>query len=114
MANYKRLCNRDIWKEERWFRILEPNLKLVWFYLKDRCDWAGVWPIRILDLLDKPGDIIDRYGEADILAVAGDGRIDAHHLPVHIHQRSAGVTLVNGRIGLKQVVQVFGGAGIAR
>jgi len=38
----KRLTDTDIWVKG-WFRKLPEPLKLFWFYVKDRCDYAGIW-----------------------------------------------------------------------
>ena len=38
----KRLTDTEIWMKE-WFRELPPQLKLLWKYLTDRCDPAGIW-----------------------------------------------------------------------
>jgi len=38
----KRNTDTEIWAQ-KWFRKLPPLTKLVWKFLKDRCDNAGVW-----------------------------------------------------------------------
>ncbi len=38
----KRFTDTDKWKRP-WFRGLPNELKVVWFYLLDQCDHAGVW-----------------------------------------------------------------------
>lgn len=38
----KRLHDCDIW-EESWFADLTRDHKILWFFLKDSCDQAGVW-----------------------------------------------------------------------
>ena len=38
----KRLTEAMKW-EDNWFSLLTPTNKLVWLYLVDRCDKAGVW-----------------------------------------------------------------------
>ena len=40
----KRFTDTDIWSKE-WFQQLKPTEKCLWFYLKDKCDNAGVWSI---------------------------------------------------------------------
>lgn len=40
----KRFTDTDIWGH-KWFRALDPEIKCLWFYLKDNCDAAGVWEI---------------------------------------------------------------------
>ena len=37
----KRFTDTDIWKK-KWFRKLPLEIKLLWCYLKDSCDHAGV------------------------------------------------------------------------
>lgn len=48
----KRLTDSNIWKSQKWFRKLSPIHKLVWKYITDLCDHAGVWKIDIGELLD--------------------------------------------------------------
>lgn len=45
----KRFTDTEKWKRAN-FRMLTPKLKLVWFYIVDNCDHAGVWNID-LDLM---------------------------------------------------------------
>ena len=40
----KRMFDTDIWKK-RWFRILPPDIKNVWFYLLTMCDHAGIYNV---------------------------------------------------------------------
>jgi hypothetical protein len=39
----KRFTDTDKWKKP-WFRGLSHHAKIVWFYLCDQCDHAGIWP----------------------------------------------------------------------
>lgn len=39
----KRFIDTGIWMQNKWFRILKPELKLLWFYLISNCDPVGVW-----------------------------------------------------------------------
>jgi hypothetical protein len=39
----KRFTDTSKWKKP-WFRGLSTNAKLVWIYLCDECDHAGIWP----------------------------------------------------------------------
>ena len=38
----KRFTDTTIWEED-WFFELSPEYKLFWFYIKDNCDYAGIW-----------------------------------------------------------------------
>ena len=40
----KRLHDTDCWSK-KWFRHLKTNSKLLWLYILDKCDCAGVWEI---------------------------------------------------------------------
>ena len=40
----KRFTDTLLW-EEAWFQELPAKYKLFWFFIKDRCDMSGVWPI---------------------------------------------------------------------
>jgi hypothetical protein len=51
----KRFTDTDIWKDQRWFRKLAPAHKLAFFYIKDRCNHAGLWKIDCNDLMEDTG-----------------------------------------------------------
>ncbi len=51
----KRFCDTDLWKTQRWFRKLPPLDKLAFCYIKDTCDYAGVWKIDCSDLVEDLG-----------------------------------------------------------
>jgi len=38
----KRFTDTDMWSED-WFMVLPKDYKLFWYYLKDKCNHAGVW-----------------------------------------------------------------------
>lgn len=40
----KRFTDTDKWKRS-WFTALSNDLKVVWSYIIDQCDHAGVWPV---------------------------------------------------------------------
>lgn len=48
----KKLTLASKWKNERWFRLLLPEYKLVLCYLEGICDIDGTWPINCPDLID--------------------------------------------------------------
>ena len=67
------------------------------------------------DLIHDPAGQIDRNGEAIagvVPGLAGDGRVDADHLTLHAHQRTAGVARIDGRVGLDEVLD--GAVGLSR
>jgi hypothetical protein len=39
----KRFIDTSIWTQNKWFRKLEPEIKLLWIYLFTNCDAVGVW-----------------------------------------------------------------------
>lgn len=39
----KRLIDTSIWTQNKWFRKLKPEYKLLWIYLFCNCDAVGVW-----------------------------------------------------------------------
>lgn len=51
----KRFCDTDLWKTQRWFRKLPALDKLAFCYIKDLCDYAGVWKIDCSDLIEDLG-----------------------------------------------------------
>lgn len=66
----KRFIETTIWKNERWFRLLKPNYKLAYSYIRDNGDHAGLWKLNVLDLLDDIGidalDIMDFINQCNI------------------------------------------------
>lgn len=51
----KRFSDTDLWKKQRWFRKLSPTYKLVFCYIKDQCNHAGIWDIDCSDLVEDLG-----------------------------------------------------------
>lgn len=41
----KRFTDTDKWTKNKWFRLLNTDLKLFWLYLLDNCDFVGVWEV---------------------------------------------------------------------
>lgn len=48
----RRFNNTLKWKNQRWFKLLDPYFKLSWEYINAMCDVSGVWNINCLDLID--------------------------------------------------------------
>lgn len=51
----KRQTDTKIWTTQRWFKKLHPNDKLVWKYLTDMCDHAGIWKVDVGQLGEDTG-----------------------------------------------------------
>ena len=51
----KRFIDPDIWKKQRWFRVLKPDYKLSFLYIISQCDHAGIWNIDCSDLIEDTG-----------------------------------------------------------
>lgn len=61
----KRFTDTDIWKKQRWFRKLSPTNKLVFCYIKDMCNHAGIWRVECSDLIDDLG--LEEFNMADFI-----------------------------------------------
>ena len=60
-------------------------------------------------------DGVGRHGEPDALVAGGlrvDGGVDADDFAVHVEQRSAGVAGIDGGVGLDEVLELAGDAGL--
>lgn len=44
MSKAKRLTDTEKWRDP-WFHSLPPTLKLLWLYILDNCDHAGIWKL---------------------------------------------------------------------
>lgn len=51
----KRQAETKIWSTQRWYRKMHPYHKLVWKYLIDCCDHAGIWKIDYGQLVEDTG-----------------------------------------------------------
>jgi len=51
----KRQTETKIWSTQRWYKKLHPYHKLVWKYLTDCCDHAGIWKVDYGQLVDDTG-----------------------------------------------------------
>lgn len=124
----KRQTDTEIWREG-WFQDMTPHNKLLWFYIKDTCDIAGIWRVNKRDFQQKnPGiivylddflDQVNKTGDDDGLTVERIIEIDKktwfipkfwsfHHgmkftpkNPVHV---SALKLLIKNNIPLSKVV----------
>lgn len=57
MAN--RFTDTEKWKDE-WFLSLEPTMKILWLYICDTCDYAGVWKVNFTLASFSVGTILDK------------------------------------------------------
>jgi hypothetical protein len=55
----KRFTDTDKWKDE-WFLELEPTLKVLWIYILDTCDHAGIWKANFKLASYSVGTILDK------------------------------------------------------
>lgn len=69
----KRFTESEKWKDP-WFRQLSPKMKLVWLYILDQCDYAGIWESDIGLMSYQIGFKITKE---DINALVSDGKIEA-------------------------------------
>lgn len=59
----KRFTDTSIWKKQKWFRALNPIHKLLFLYIKDNCDHAGLWEIDAVQVMEDIGlDSVDLKG----------------------------------------------------
>jgi hypothetical protein len=61
----KRYTDTEIWKKQRWFKRLSLEYKLVFFYIKDQCNHAGIYNIDVLSLCEDIG--IDTFNLRDFI-----------------------------------------------
>lgn len=61
----KRFTDTTIWKNQKWFKKLNPIYKLAWKYITDLSDHAGIWKIDLGELSDDLG--IDEFDLEDFL-----------------------------------------------
>jgi hypothetical protein len=54
----KRFTDTTIWDDD-WFYELTSEYKLFWFYIKDKCDHAGVWKPRVKSFEAATSIVID-------------------------------------------------------
>lgn len=64
----KRFTDSEKWQKP-WFRKLPPNMKLVWIYLLDACDIAGVW---VVDMEVVEFFVKERIDESEVLECLGE------------------------------------------
>jgi hypothetical protein len=67
----KRFTDTEIWIKQRWFKKLDPLDKLIFIYLKDNCNHAGIWKIDVIQLIEDIG-----LDECDIKAFIDRVNID--------------------------------------
>jgi hypothetical protein len=91
----KRFTDTDKWKRP-WFRTLPNDLKVVWFYLLDQCDHAGVWCADFELMRFQTGVHFD----AETLEQAFDGKIkriedDKYFIPSFVEFQYGELTPTN-------------------
>ena len=71
----KRFMDTDLWNK-KWFRELPVRLKIVWFYLINKCNHAGIWECDIDLLSFQIGDFNEPYTLEEILEAFGDNIVE--------------------------------------
>lgn len=51
----KRFTDTEIWKKQKWFKSLSPVNKLLFLYIKDNCDHAGMWKVDAVQIMEDIG-----------------------------------------------------------
>lgn len=86
----KRFTDTEKWKDE-WFLELEPLMKLLWLYILDTCDHAGVWKVNFKLASYSIGTALDRQSAIKAL---GDRiqivSLDKWHVPKFITYQQKG------------------------
>jgi hypothetical protein len=88
MAN--RFTDTEKWKDE-WFLSLEPTMKILWLYICDSCDFAGVWKVNFTLASFSVGTILDKQSALNALGdrvkVINDNK---WHIPKFIYFQQKG------------------------
>lgn len=86
----KRFTDTEKWKDE-WFLELEPLMKILWLYMLDTCDHAGVWKVNFKLASYSIGTALDRQSALNAL---GDRihviSLDKWHIPKFITYQQKG------------------------
>lgn len=86
----KRFTDTEKWKDE-WFLELEPLMKILWLYMLDTCDHAGVWKVNFKLASYSIGTVLDRQSAIKAL---GDRiqvvSLDKWHIPKFITYQQKG------------------------
>jgi hypothetical protein len=86
----KRFTDTEKWKDE-WFLELEPLMKILWLYILDSCDHAGVWKVNFKLASYSIGTALDRQSA---LKALGDRivvvSLDKWHVPKFITYQQKG------------------------
>lgn len=61
-----RFTDTEKWKDE-WFLELEPLMKMLWIYMIDTCDYAGVWKVNFKLASYSIGTALDRQSALNAL-----------------------------------------------
>lgn len=87
----KRFTDTEKWKDE-WFLELEPLMKLLWIYILDTCDYAGVWKVNFRLASYSIGTALDRQSALNALGERVHViSIDKWHIPKFITYQQKGL-----------------------
>jgi hypothetical protein len=86
----KRFTDTEKWKDE-WFLELEPLMKMLWLYMLDTCDHAGVWKVNFKLASYSIGTALDRQSAINALGSRINiVALDKWHVPKFITYQQKG------------------------
>jgi len=87
----KRFTDTEKWKDE-WFLELEPLMKILWLYILDTCDHAGVWKVNFKLASYSIGTALDRQSAINALGTRINIiSLDKWHVPKFITYQQKGL-----------------------